>query len=53
MPFKKGEVQHPNAAKQHWKKGESGNPEVIKENVKDVSTEDLQARVFQLVSNEK
>ena len=119
MPFKKGEPQHPNAAKQHWKKGESGNPngkpvgsknkltltkeafsrgeglspadmlveiarrnfaqattagdslamkaiieankfieptadaEVIKENVKDVSTEDLQARVFQLVSNEK
>jgi len=112
MPFKKGEPQHPNAMKQHWKAGESGNPkgkpigsknkltltkeafsrgeglspadmlveiarrnfaqattagdslamkaieptadaEVIKENVKDVSTEDLQARVFQLVSNEK
>jgi hypothetical protein len=117
MPFKKGEPQHPNAAKQHWKKGESGNPkgkpigsknkltltkeafsrgeglspadmlveiarrnfaqattagdslamkaiieankfieptadaETIKENVKDVSTEELQARVLQLVSN--
>lgn len=117
MPFKKGEPQHPNAMAQHWKKGESGNPngkpvgsknkltltkeafsrgeglspadmlveiarrnfaqqttagdslamkaiieankfieptadiESIKENVKDVSTEELQARVLKLVSN--
>ena len=31
----------------------TADAEVIKENVKDVSTEDLQARVLQLVGNEK